>query len=155
MHKFILLLATLLVLTTVALAVPPYPVQVKPVNTDSTPKFSAGLGIGLMYGGLGTNVEYRLNQQASLTAGIGLDGRGEWLLGGRYYFKPEGEGSRGRFTVGVGSINKSKDIIPRHYDEFTKGILAIGWSWANADTDYKGFDIDITTEGRISVGYHF
>ncbi len=155
MHRQIIMAALLLALSAVALAIPPYSPPSLSDDSGSSVKFSGGLGVGVMYGGLGTNVEYRATDQVSLTAGLGLDGHGQWLAGARYYFKPAGHGARGRFTLGVGEIARDKDIIPDGHDSMMKGVLGIGWSWANADHDFRGWDIDITTEGRISLGYHF
>ncbi|HEX2950027.1 MAG TPA: hypothetical protein VHV83_10775 [Armatimonadota bacterium] len=120
--------------------------------SETNSRLHGGLGIGMMYGEAGANIEYRLTNQLSATTGIGLNGDGQWFVGGRYYFKPEGHGPRGRFTLGV--ANSSDDIFSDD-DNVTKGIIAIGWTWANKDNGFKGFDIDVTTNGGFSVGYHF
>ena len=70
--------------------------QPSPHDAPPTPiaRMSLGLGVGAMYGQVGTNLEYRFTDQISATAGIGLDGEGNWFGGVRYSLKPAGEGSR-------------------------------------------------------------
>lgn len=154
MSKVIFIIALLLACAAATIAVPPYSPPAA-AQLSGAPKFSGGLGAGVMYGGLGTNVEYRISDMASLTAGLGLDGNGQWLLGGRMYFKPAGQGIRGRFSLGVGDIQRNADLFTRSDDNVLKGLMSIGWTSANADNDFRGWDFDITTEGRISFGYHF
>jgi hypothetical protein len=114
-----------------------------------TTRVNLGLGGGLMYGELGTNFEYHATQAFSVTAGIGLNGEGKWFAGARYYLKPEGKGPRSRVTLGMGTLERqNKDTVILPY-------FAVGGSWANAETDFSGWDVDLTTNGRVSFGYHF
>ena len=139
-----LLLLLCLSFTTAVFAIP------VTLGTSNPSPLSGGPGVGIMYGKLGANLEYRLSHQISLTAGLGLDGEGGWFAGGRMYFKPDGgRGPRGRFTVGVGEIDTGG-----HFSH-NGAVLGIGWSWANAGNDFHGPSIDVTTLGDISVGYQF
>jgi hypothetical protein len=113
-------------------------------------RINLGLGAGLMYGEIGTNVEYHVTQAVSVTAGIGLNGESNWFAGGRYYLKPEGKGPRSRITLGLGTLER--DGGDR---QLIRPYFAVGGSWANAESDFSGWDVDLTTNGRISLGYHF
>ena len=146
MRKYLILLALLAGATSLVTAVPTLS-----ASGASRPHLSAGLGVGVMYGGLGTNIEYRVNSQAAVTAGVGLDGQNEWLAGARYYFKPEGEGPRGRVTLGVGDVTTKSDN-PFSDERKTRAIAAIGWTWANAANNFRGISIDLSTRGDFPWG---
>jgi hypothetical protein len=112
-------------------------------------RFSLGLGVGQMYGEVGTNIEYRMTDVVSLSGGLGLNGDNNWFLGGRAYLKPAGTArTRSRITVGIATSEENGR-------QPVKALLAVGGTWSNAGNEFSGFDIDITTEGRISRGYHF
>lgn len=112
-------------------------------------RYSLGLGVGQIYGELGTNVEYRMTDVISLSGGLGLNGDNNWFLGARAYLKPAGTArTRSRVTIGV-ATHEENGRQP------VQALLAVGGTWSNSGNDYSGFDIDITTQGRISLGYHF
>jgi hypothetical protein len=77
-----------------------------------------------------------------------------WFAGARFYLKPAGHGLRARLTVGATQSSSEFLSISNGHGP-VKAILAVGGSWANEDNDYRGFDFDITTQGTLSVGYHF
>jgi hypothetical protein len=112
-------------------------------------KVHAGFGYGDQYGKLGANFDYRLTEQISATAGVGLNGEGGWFGGVRYYMQPAENASRGRVSVGVANIN------PGESNEATKVFISIGWTWANAKNKYSGPSVDVSTAGRVSIGWQF
>lgn len=124
-------------------------------DSTSRQRFNSGVGAGVMYGELGANLEYRMTEQAALTTGIGLNGEDQWFGGARYYFKPEGKGVRGRITAGVARTGHGNRLFGSSDDLTTRGVVGIGWSWANANNDYRGFSFDLTTTGSVSLGYQF
>jgi len=144
------ILLAVLVLVMVSLAIPA--AHCAPAVSPSTTQFSLGLGFGPMYGNGGTNVEYHIDQQFTATAGLGLNGGGNWFAGARYYLKPEGRGIRARLTAGL-STDEGKFYDTDHGS--TKAIFAVGGSLANADNGFRGIDFDLTTNGTLSIGYHF
>lgn len=116
---------------------------------DPSRSFSLGLGVGQMYGQVGTNIEYRATDILSLSGGIGLNGESNWFVGGRVYLKPASTAhTRSRITVGVATVDENG----RHPSRL---LLAVGGCWCNAKNEFSGWDIDLTTDGRISFGYHF
>ena len=148
MNKIVL---AVVMLAMISLTIP-QAAQSAPAVSPSSTRFSLGLGFGTMYGNGGANVEYHIDQQFSATAGLGLNGGGNWFAGGRYYLKPEGSGIRARVTLGLSS-DECKFYDTNHGP--TKLIFAVGGSMANADNGFRGFDFDLTTNGNVSVGYHF
>jgi hypothetical protein len=133
----------------VATEIAPYQVSVRP-----TTHFNLGLGVGPMYGEGGANIEYFATPQLSATAGVGLHRDPGWFAGGRFYMKPAGHGPRARITAGVAQMS-NQFLGTSVGSGKAKALLAVGGSWANADTDYRGFDFDLSTAGTLSVGYHF
>ncbi|HOS43901.1 MAG TPA: hypothetical protein PK794_09445 [Armatimonadota bacterium] len=112
-------------------------------------RFSLGLGAGQMYGELGTNIEYRLDEQFAVSGGFGLNGDGNWFLGGRMYLKPASTArTRSRITVGVATEEEGNR-------QPTKLVVAVGGTWSNARNEFSGWNVDISTEGKISFGYSF
>ncbi len=112
-------------------------------------KIHAGFGYGDQFGQLGANLDYRVTDQVSPTVGIGLNGNGGWFGGVRYYLQPSENTSRGRVTAGVANIN------PGDADMKNKVFLSIGWTWANAKNHFGGPSVDISTAGRVSIGWQF
>jgi hypothetical protein len=167
--KYVLFAATLLLLSTAAWAdysqnLPPYAVPTPPPPSyhssafnimapiKASSPFSLGLGVGTMYGQAGTNLEYHASQYLSGTVGAGLNGKSNWFAGTRFYMRPEGSGTRPRITVGLGT---NGDNSLTGSARGTKVIFAVGGTWGNGNNDYRGFDVDISSIGSISVGYHF
>ncbi len=114
---------------------------------------SGAFGVGLTYGQIGANVEYRVTEQVSADAGFGLNGKYAWFAGGYFYLKPESKGVRTRLLTGVGTVygrNGAGRWVG--YDKF---VLGIGVSWANRDKDYHGPEVDVTTSGDLSLGWRF
>lgn len=128
--------------------------QVKPTSSDPANNFSTGVGIGPVYGGYGANLEYRIMPNYSATMGIGLDGENQWLIGGRYYLGPDASKTRARITLGYGEMETNNDIFS-HKNEEHKVMLGIGWTNAKPSNHYRGWAIDITTQGTVNLGYTF
>jgi len=122
-----------------------------------TPNISGGLGVGLMYGGLGANLEVPITPQLVPTIGIGLNGDGGYLVGGRIYFRPDQPTTDavGRITLGFAHCYHPYLTLKDHHHA-DRPVAGIGWSWANArGSALHGFEIDATIDGTISVGYRF
>jgi hypothetical protein len=118
-------------------------------EVDLTQRFSLGLGVGQMYGEAGTNIEYRATDQLSLTGGVGLNGDGNWFAGGRFYLKPPStRRTRSRVTIGVATEEENGR-------QPVKLVLAVGGTWSNSNNEFSGWDVDLSTEGKLSFGYHF
>lgn len=155
-HTLLIACFTLLLgaFTNAAVAdVPPYDVTVRP-TAPAAPQFSLGMGLGPLYGEGGANLEYFATSQLSATVAVGLHPDPGWFAGGRFYMKPPGHGPRSRITAGVAQTS-NQFIGFGNVSGRPKVILAVGASWANEDTEYRGFDFDITTQGTLSIGYHF
>jgi len=130
--------------------------EIAPMRLSARPTthFSLGLGVGPMYGEGGANLEYYVTPQLSATAGVGMHRDPGWFAGARFYMKQAGSGPRARITVGVAQMSSEFLGINAGSGD-PRAVFAVGASWANADNDYRGFDVDLTTEGTLSVGYHF
>ena len=104
-------------------------------------RFLLGLGVGPLYGNLGANLEYHVVPEYSLTTGFGLDSNGHWFAGGHYYLRTEGKGARPRVSIG--------------FVDGKKAVFGVGGSWVNEANEYRGVDVELTTNGTLSLGYHF
>ncbi len=118
------------------------------------PELSGALGAGLMYGGLGANVEYAATDQMSATAGLDLTGDYGFFVGGRYYFRADSPNARGRITLGYAHVQRAY-LSLKDVDHTDRLVLGIGWSFADTRTGKGGLELDLTVDGTLSVGYRF
>jgi hypothetical protein len=123
-------------------------------SIKGAPQLSAGLGAGIMYGGIGANVEYAATDQIVATAGLGLTGDYGFFVGGRYFFRAESPSARARLTLGYGHVKRAY-LSLKDVDNSERLILGIGWSFADTRTGKGGLELDLTVDGTLSVGYRF
>lgn len=114
---------------------------------DSIAEKRVGIGLGIPYGGLGTNCEVDINNHLSFTGGIGyaLADVG-WSVGVRMYLSNPDKSLRWRvgWLRGTAFIIEDKDRwlnIPGNYDYRIGWALTIGYKWKYSEK--KSFDIDI------------
>lgn len=96
--------------------------------------FRIGAGVGIPYGGIGVNTEYRVNKYSSLSAGLGYaehDGPG-WAIGTMLYplkndktFNPRLAGYFGR----VSTIHWNDTVHGNRFEGRNGGILGGGFEW--------------------------
>ena len=113
-------------------------------------KISSGPGLGVMYAGVGVNVEYHMNESFSVAGGVNpFTSDFRWTLAG--FFHPD-VNNRLRLSVG---LTNTLDIFSSDRD--TEPFLGLGWAPSKQD-NYRGWNIDIifgNGERSASLGYSF
>jgi hypothetical protein len=133
-------------------------------SVTSDPQFRVAAGLGINYGGYGVNTEYRINQYASIDAGLGYvrhDGPG-WAVGAMLYplkntktFNPRLSGSYGR----VATVEWNDSVHGHRYEGRNGGTLGGGFEWRvykqlslDFDLFYIFKDLPAGVESNSKVG---
>lgn len=128
----------------VAVAAPVVAEQSTPIVQPNN--YRIGAGVGIPYGGIGVNGEYRVNPYSSLSAGFGYvkhDGPG-WALGAMLYpmrndrrFNPRLAGFVGR----TATLERTDAFNRSSFEAINGGTLGGGFEWR---IDKRlSFDFDI------------
>jgi len=123
-------------------------------------QFRLGIGVGVPYGGIGVNGEYRINNYASVGAGLGYfqyDGPG-WALGAMYYPLKNVNAFNSRLTGYLGRLGTLKWSDGRH-ESIIGGALGGGFEWKvynklrlDLDIYYLVRDLPVGTKNNNDVG---
>ncbi|VAW87952.1 hypothetical protein MNBD_GAMMA18-1374 [hydrothermal vent metagenome] len=104
----------------------------------------AGLGIGIPYGILGGNLEYRANEVIALTGGVGINPAGlGWSVGARIYMPGMGN-FKPRLTAlhGVVAILETRYWGgDSDYESLTGEAFGIGFGWTMSSGYTLEFDL--------------
>jgi len=120
--------------------------------TEGVPKITSGPGLGVMYGGVGVNVEYHMNERTSIAGGANpFSSDFRWTLAGLLH--PDA-GNRLRLSAG---LTNTLDFFSGDDDRSTEPFLGLGWA-PGRNENYRGWNFDIifgNSERSVSVGYSF
>jgi len=119
--------------------------------TENFPRFTSGPGVGVLYAGVGVNVEYHTSEKMSVAGGVNpFSDEFRWTLAG--LFHPDA-GNRLRFSAG---LTNALEFLWGDDDRATEPFLGLGWGPA-ANDSFRGlnFDIIFGDQRSVSVGYSF
>jgi len=119
--------------------------------TENAPTCTSGPGAGVLYAGVGINVEYHMTDTTSVAGGVNpFTNNFRWTLTGLY--RPAPDNSL-RFSAG---LTNTLEFLWGDDDRDTEPFLGLGWG-PSARDHYRGWNFDIIfgEERSISVGYSF
>jgi hypothetical protein len=121
-------IVTVFLLSLVCLSVPAF--AETPDSETAMKHFRIGAGVGIPYGGVGVNSEYRIKKYASVAAGLGYvthDGPG-WALGAMFYPLKNTGRFNPRLTGYAGRVATIEWNNGRHEGR-NGGIIGGGFEW--------------------------
>ncbi len=113
------------------------------ISMQSKAEFSIGLGLGVPYGVLGTNLNYSINEKIDVSVGIGstiVAGMGT-SIGARFY--PMGSESGLRFSLFHGTnaiLEEPSCAVCDDFESYKGWNVGVGWDWSRYD---GGWDLDV------------
>mgnify|MGYP000530703033 FL=1 len=114
---------------------------------------SIGVGVGIPFGGLGLNYEYRLNDYAALIMGLGFVPENVgYNAGVRFYYPKPTATFRGRLSVLYGVNAIEDNIYTDKYETQTGLSVGPGLSWFFSKN--LALDVDfLFTNYKASEGF--
>lgn len=131
-----------------------------PALSAEDKQFRVGAGAGVPYGGIGVNAEYRINEYASVGAGLGYckyEAPG-WALGAMFYPLKNTNTFNPRLTGYFGRLGTVEWSDGRH-EGYLGGALGGGFEWRmnkqlslDFDVFYLAKDLPSGVESNNEVG---